>query len=232
MLAGLLAAGAVERGLDRERAERQQVPAVVTKDAVDATPPTRQVGTPQAWTTVRWRTSDGSTHTDRTRVPPGTRAGTRITVWTDRHGNLASQPLAAADAVFRATVIGGLVAIGTGLTVWGSGRIVCGCLPVPVSPAAVGRGVGTHRHAVGREDRLNGRPRVRSGRPAAAGTAWPPAVSGVRQDRARRSSRARATAGFLPCRHNAAPTAVRAAPLWQRTAHRSREVVDHADTAA
>ncbi|MFD0503629.1 hypothetical protein ACFQ0G_12955 [Streptomyces chiangmaiensis] len=119
VLAGLLAAGAVERGLDRERAERQQVPAVVTKDAVDATPPTRQVGTPQAWTTVRWRTSDGSTHTDRTRVPPGTRAGTRITVWTDRHGNLASQPLAAADAVFRATVIGGLVAIGTGLTVWG-----------------------------------------------------------------------------------------------------------------
>lgn len=59
---------------------------------------------------------------------PGTRAGTRVTVWTDRRGGLASAPLSPADAAFRAVMMGGIVAVGAGATMWGSGRIVRVCL--------------------------------------------------------------------------------------------------------
>ncbi|MFF4500391.1 hypothetical protein [Streptomyces sp. NPDC001401] len=128
VLAGLVTTGAVGRDLDRERAERQEVSAVVTKDAADATPSAREARPPQAWATVRWTAPDGSTHTHRTQVPSGTRAGTHVVVWTDRHNNLASEPLAPADAIFRATLVGGLVAIGAGGAVWGCGRITRGCL--------------------------------------------------------------------------------------------------------
>jgi len=127
LLAGLLAAGAVERDLGRQRTEREETPAVVTTRAVDAGP-VRQIGVRSAWATVRWTAPDGSPHRDRTRVPPGTRAGTTITVWTDRRGQLADEPLSAADAGVRAGAIGVLVATGTGGTVWGLGRLVRTCL--------------------------------------------------------------------------------------------------------
>ncbi|WP_425276677.1 Rv1733c family protein, partial [Streptomyces diastatochromogenes] len=91
-------------GLDRQRAERREVQAVVTRDAV-GTRPTRKVEDQQAWAAVRWRAPDGTTHTDRARVPPDTRAGARITVWTDGHGNLTDEPLSPTDAAFREMLV-------------------------------------------------------------------------------------------------------------------------------
>ncbi|MEU5533611.1 hypothetical protein [Streptomyces sp. NPDC020362] len=127
VLAGAVTAIAVAGDLDRQRAERREAQAVVAKDAVD-TRPTRKVEDQQAWAAVRWKAPDGTTHTDRARVPPGTRAGARITVWTDGHGNLTAEPLSPTDAAFHEMVVGGLVAFGTGGAVWGCGRVVCVCL--------------------------------------------------------------------------------------------------------
>lgn len=127
VVAGAVTAVAAAGDLDRQRAERREVQAVVTKDAVD-TRPTRKVENQQAWAAVRWRAPDGTTHTDRARVPPDTRAGARITVWTDGHSNLTDEPLSSADAAFREMLVGGLVAIGTGGAVWGCGRVICVCL--------------------------------------------------------------------------------------------------------
>ncbi|MGW1044101.1 Rv1733c family protein [Streptomyces sp. NPDC002547] len=127
LLAGLLTAGAVERDLDRQRSERQEIPAVVTADAVDAAP-VRQIGARPARATVRWTGPDGSAHTDGARVPPGTRAGTGIAVWIDQRGRLAQEPLSGADAGLRAATAGVLVATAAGGTAWGCGWLVRVCL--------------------------------------------------------------------------------------------------------
>ncbi|WP_328743832.1 Rv1733c family protein [Streptomyces sp. NBC_00285] len=91
LLAGLVTAVTVERGLDRERAERQGVSAVVTKDAVDEVS-ARPDGNRRAWAPVRWVAPDGWSHTDRTRHPdpapgqaPGSPSGpTGAEVWPPR----------------------------------------------------------------------------------------------------------------------------------------------------
>ncbi|MFF7984039.1 hypothetical protein ACFZDK_33820 [Streptomyces sp. NPDC007901] len=126
LLAGLLTTGTVERDLDRQRSERRESPAVVTTDAVAAADqaPVKQIGARSVWATVRWSTPDGSAHTGRTRVPPGTRAGTTITVWTDQRGRLVDEPLSGADAWLRAAIAGVLVAAGAGGAVWVGGRLV------------------------------------------------------------------------------------------------------------
>ncbi|MFF4350203.1 hypothetical protein [Streptomyces sp. NPDC001530] len=127
LVAGLVTAGAVERGLDRQREERRPVSAVLTQDA-PAKVPTRVVTDQRVWATVRWTTPDGSERTDQTRVPPKTKAGTRITVWTDGHGRLTTKPPSLVEGVLQSAMTGALAAAGTGGLVGGSAWIVRACL--------------------------------------------------------------------------------------------------------
>jgi hypothetical protein len=52
---------------------------------------------------ARWRAPDGTEHRGRIRVPPGTRAGTLVTVWTGHTGLLTRGPLTPSQASIQAT---------------------------------------------------------------------------------------------------------------------------------
>jgi hypothetical protein len=52
---------------------------------------------------ARWRAPDGAEHRGRIRVPPGTRAGTLVTVWAGHTGLLTRGPLTPAQARIQAT---------------------------------------------------------------------------------------------------------------------------------
>ncbi|TLS46515.1 hypothetical protein FE633_09390 [Streptomyces montanus] len=122
LLAGLVAANALTQSLDRQREERRPVPAVLAENAPGAVP-SSVVGDERVWAKVRWKAPDGSAHTGRAKVDPETRAGSRTTVWTDRHGTLMSEPVSQAEAVLQATSAGLLAAMGgcgvVTLTAWG-----------------------------------------------------------------------------------------------------------------
>ncbi|GAA3141321.1 hypothetical protein GCM10017687_67510 [Streptomyces echinatus] len=88
VLAGLAAAGSVERGLARERAERRPVVARIVALVPGSSPAQNSHASAgeRIWTKVRWTAADGSAHTGQVRVEPGSRAGTPVTVWTDPGG--------------------------------------------------------------------------------------------------------------------------------------------------
>ena len=118
LLAGLGAAHAVERAADRERAENRAVSAVLAEDAEEKVL-ARAVSDHRVWATVRWAAPDGSTRTDEARVPPGARAGSAVTVWTDKSGTLTSEPLTDGEARLHAAFGGVLAAAGASGAVWG-----------------------------------------------------------------------------------------------------------------
>lgn len=109
LVAGLAIQGAVERDLDRQRVERVAVTAMLAEDARDK-PSADAADDDRIWVTARWTASDGSTHTGQAKVPPDAAAGTRVTVWTDQHGVLASKPVSHEEARFQATLVGLLAA--------------------------------------------------------------------------------------------------------------------------
>ncbi|MFF7980154.1 hypothetical protein ACFZDK_13635 [Streptomyces sp. NPDC007901] len=123
LITGLAAGSAVDHQLDRQRAERRTVPAVLTANAPGRTSASA-VDDGRVWATVRWTAPDGSTHTGRTTVHPGAKAGTPVTVWIDRQGRLTSEPLAPVDAAFQVTWTGVLVALTTGGAVLGVTQLV------------------------------------------------------------------------------------------------------------
>ncbi|MFF8395247.1 hypothetical protein [Streptomyces sp. NPDC016172] len=125
VIAGLVAAGGVDRSLAEQRAESQAVRAVLTERA----PKTPQVTTDGSgghtvWATVRWTAPDGSQHTGRAEAEPAAAAGTRVTVWTDRSGELVDTPLTPTESMFQAAGTGVLAGAGTAATVWACGRLV------------------------------------------------------------------------------------------------------------
>lgn len=118
LLVGLGAADAVERAADRDRTENRAVSAVLAEDAEDKVP-ARAVSDHRVWATIHWTASDGSTRTDEARVPPRTRAGSPVPVWTDKSGNLTSEPLTDGEARLHAAFGGVLAAAGASGAVWG-----------------------------------------------------------------------------------------------------------------
>lgn len=118
LLVGLGAADAVERAADRERAESRAVSAVLAEDAEDKAP-ARAVSDHRVWATVRWTAPDGSPRTDEASVPTRTRAGSPVPVWTDKNGNLTSEPLTDGEARLHAAFGGILAAAGASGAVWG-----------------------------------------------------------------------------------------------------------------
>ncbi|MEV8596028.1 hypothetical protein [Streptomyces sp. NPDC052012] len=121
VFAGLLGARAVDASLDERRAQTRAVPAVLTKDAADALPaPVSEEGAGHVWAPVRWTAPDGTSRTGRAKTEPGEKAGSPVTVWTDRTGRLVTKPPEGAEARFQIVMAGVTVAVASG------GLLLCG----------------------------------------------------------------------------------------------------------
>ncbi|MER5843785.1 hypothetical protein ABT099_26530 [Streptomyces prasinus] len=126
-VAGLAAAGAVDRSLAERRAESRTAPAVLTQDADDALPsPVTEDGSGdgRVWVKVRWTAPDGTGRTGRAEAGPGDEEGHVVTVWTDDAGRLVPEPPGGADARFQTVMAGLTVAAATGGTVVIGGWLV------------------------------------------------------------------------------------------------------------
>ncbi|GAA1421660.1 hypothetical protein GCM10009601_21920 [Streptomyces thermospinosisporus] len=122
---GLLAAGALGSSLADRRAEDRPATAVLTKGTADAVPaPVTDDGGAGVWTTVRWTDRDGATHTGRAEVPPGRKAGSTVTVWTDGSGRLVTKPPEGVEAHFQVVMGGVTVGAACGGLILGAGWLV------------------------------------------------------------------------------------------------------------
>ncbi|OXS36673.1 Rv1733c family protein [Streptomyces sp. XY006] len=105
---GLSAAAAVDRAVERQRAESRRVSAVLVEDAPGPSP-ARAASDQRVWGTVRWTAPDGSAHRNEARVPPRAPAGSTIPVWVDRRGDLTTAPVSDGEAWLH-TALGGTLA--------------------------------------------------------------------------------------------------------------------------
>ena len=122
VLAGVVAQGAVERDLDRQRVERRAVAAVLVEDARGK--PSAGAGEDdRVWVKARWTASDGLTHTGLTKVRPDAPAGAPVTVWIDQHGTVVSQPVTHGEAQLQSVLVGVLCAAIAGGAVLGLARV-------------------------------------------------------------------------------------------------------------
>jgi hypothetical protein len=118
VLVGVATADAMERGMAENRARSRAVPAVLTENAKEP-----GTGTSTVWVKVRWTDANGGSHIDRTKVDADATAGTTVTVWVNREGELVSKPVARSEARLQAAAGGMLVALGAGAGVLVAGRI-------------------------------------------------------------------------------------------------------------
>ena len=124
LFAGLAADAAMQDSFAARRATVRAVPAELTENADrTATVSTDAGGGDTVWGKVRWTAADGSTHTGLTRVDPSSTAGTSVTVWTDRRGELTPRPPTATEAGVQSALTGVLVAAGAGGLALGCGWV-------------------------------------------------------------------------------------------------------------
>ncbi|MEU4464048.1 hypothetical protein AB0G20_10065 [Streptomyces sp. NPDC024017] len=119
LVAALMAAGTVERAVERQRAESRQVPAVLVKDAPGPSP-AREASDHRVWGKVRWTAPDGSTHREEARVPPGAPAESTISVWVNRSGDLTTPPVSSGEAWLHTAMGGALAGAFAGCAVLGA----------------------------------------------------------------------------------------------------------------
>ncbi|KOG37098.1 Rv1733c family protein [Streptomyces resistomycificus] len=112
-VAGLVTAHAADEVLSQQRAERRSVRAVLLTD-VPHREVTVRAADDKALAKVRWTAPDGSTHTGRTLVNTGQKAGAGLTVWQDGRGTLTTPPPSPTGAAVEAGVLG--TAAGLALT--------------------------------------------------------------------------------------------------------------------
>ncbi|MFF7308887.1 hypothetical protein [Streptomyces sp. NPDC008137] len=120
---GLLAAGAVEQAVERQRAGSHQVPAVVVKDAPGPSP-ARAASDHRVWGEVRWTAPDGSTHKDEARVPPRAPAGSTVPVWVNKSGDITTPPVSEGEAWLHTTMGGALAGALAGGAVLGAAWLI------------------------------------------------------------------------------------------------------------
>ncbi|MDQ1013987.1 Rv1733c family protein [Streptomyces afghaniensis] len=125
--AGLMAAGAVERAVERQQAESRQVSAVAVEDAPGPSP-AREASDHRVWVKVRWTAPDGSSHTEQARVPPRTPAGSTIPLWVNRSGDITTPPVSGGEAWLHTSVGGGLAGVLAGGMVLGAAWLTRLCL--------------------------------------------------------------------------------------------------------
>jgi len=122
-IVGLAAAHATASTLDRQRADRHSVPAVLLADVPRPTSGKWSSGDKDL-AKVRWRAPDGSVRVDRTLVTVGLRAGTRVVVWEDARGTLVTEPPGPTEATLEAAVMGGFAALALAGSVCATGALV------------------------------------------------------------------------------------------------------------
>jgi len=118
-LAGVVTAHAADSVFAQQRAERIPVSAVLVSD-------TTQPGAKsyyRALAKVSWTLPDGSSRTGNTLVDTGLKAGSHIVVYTDRQGQLSTQPPSPSAGDVEAAVLGTTAGLGvTGLAL-GAGAL-------------------------------------------------------------------------------------------------------------
>jgi hypothetical protein len=123
VVAGVLTAGAVEDDVNRLRAQRHAVTAVLTEDAERSPSATEGTDMDQAWATVRWTGRDGKVRTGVARVEADGKTGSGTEVWLDERERLVPEPATAEQAELQGTVLGMAAAVGAGALVafagWG-----------------------------------------------------------------------------------------------------------------
>ncbi|MET9793121.1 Rv1733c family protein [Streptomyces canus] len=110
---GLVTAHATDETLAQLRSERRSTHAVLLTDTSKHVSASGSSGD-KVSATVRWTAPDGSARTGRTLVDTGLQAGTRVVVWQDGHGALATAPPSAGEAAVEAGALG--TAAGLALT--------------------------------------------------------------------------------------------------------------------
>ncbi|MFG2732237.1 hypothetical protein [Streptomyces canus] len=120
--AGLVTAHATDETLAQLRTDRRSTHAVLLTDTKHDS--AVRLSGDKTSATVRWTTPDGSARTGSTLVDTGLKAGTRLVVWQDSHGALATAPPSAREAAVEAGALG--TAAGLALTgaVLGMGAVV------------------------------------------------------------------------------------------------------------
>jgi hypothetical protein len=123
-LAALAAAGrAAADGARAEQAQAgwRQVPAVLLRDAPDPAHALYQASL-EPLVRARWAAPDGTAREGEVYAPGGARAGSTVTVWTDRSGRAEGSPVRRADvaigealAALAAAVLAGAAVAVTGL---------------------------------------------------------------------------------------------------------------------
>ncbi|MFJ7175981.1 hypothetical protein ACIQXA_06025 [Streptomyces massasporeus] len=104
-VAGVLSARATVDTLAQQRAERRPATAVVV-DGASRSFVSGGVSVDHVIATVRWTAADGTSHTGRTQVDSGSKAGERVAVWTDREERLTTPPQTAGQAGIEAAFMG------------------------------------------------------------------------------------------------------------------------------
>ncbi|MDQ0946901.1 hypothetical protein QFZ24_000824 [Streptomyces phaeochromogenes] len=109
---GVVGAQAMESAVERQRAGRQPVAAVLLETAPTGV---RDVATGIKYdhvkAKVRWNDGNGVAHTAKAGVKPGAEADTEVTVWTDGQGRAVSEPVSPAEATARVALAGTGVAM-------------------------------------------------------------------------------------------------------------------------
>ncbi|MCK7624334.1 hypothetical protein MUU72_14690 [Streptomyces sp. RS10V-4] len=117
---GAAVGSALDTASQQQRADWQQVSAVVTaQPSVPAAGAGDGTGG-RVPATVRWTAPDRTVRTGETAVAPGVRPGDRTAVWLDRHGALVRDPSTASDALAQGVAAGTVAAAGTGLLFFGA----------------------------------------------------------------------------------------------------------------
>ncbi|WP_210588668.1 hypothetical protein [Streptomyces sp. GESEQ-35] len=116
--AGLAIRAVMQHDLDQQRAERQEVTAVLVEDAGDK-PTASEADGDLVWAEARWTAPDGQPRTGLTKVRPDSPAGSRVPVWTDRSGIMVAQPVSPGEARLQSALAGVLAGVVVGAVVIG-----------------------------------------------------------------------------------------------------------------
>ncbi|MBE8471895.1 Rv1733c family protein [Streptomyces justiciae] len=123
-LAGVGAAHAADETFARQRAERTPVRAVLLADVPRTTGAKGSMYSDRAAAKVRWTAADGSLRTGSTLVDAGSKAGSSVTVWTNRQDDLTTRPPGPSDAAVEAGFLGAGAALALSGLVIGAGATV------------------------------------------------------------------------------------------------------------
>ncbi|AVV44620.1 hypothetical protein PYK79_13805 [Streptomyces sp. ID05-04B] len=120
---GAVTVQAADESFAQLRANRHSVRAVLLETAERAMPTAEGATDDRVRAKVRWTAPDGTTDTGRATVDSGLQAGSRVVIWLDDQGRIASQPPTAAQAEAQAGLLGASAALALGGLTYGAGRV-------------------------------------------------------------------------------------------------------------